>query len=249
MNESSLENILNENYMILNERERRDDQEIDAEEETTSLENADLQRSQSKRKLKGNKKFFRSTAQQKHHLEYQESEDQPEIIETTQKAFASQNTAFDELFAAANTGNFIQSAHVEAKMAIAASKEAADNEINQEDEQNAADNNNNRFPYNSNYTKRGTSFMNMRSFKKKQHAETSQNKAPKTDIKQHVVEATLGTPLTPLTRSQSCKRPGSFKRMRARATAANSNGGKLKPAATIKENHSKGNDCIMVLRL
>lgn len=226
VNESSLENILNENYVILNEKERRDDHEIDAEEDTTSLDNNDLDRSQSKRKLKGNKKFVRSIAQQKHHLEYQESEDQPEVIENTKKAFSSQNSAFDELFAAANTGNFIQSAHVEAKMAIAASKKAADNEISQEqEEENAASvDANNRFPYNSNYNKR-SSFINRCSFKKAQHTETnhSSKPAPATDMKQHGIEVTLGTPLTPLIRSQSCKRPGSFKRMRGRAIANNTN--------------------------
>jgi len=73
VNESSLENILNENYKVLNDNERRDSQET--EDDTTSLENADLDRSQSKKKLKGSKTFVRSNAQQKHHLEYQESED------------------------------------------------------------------------------------------------------------------------------------------------------------------------------
>ncbi len=186
VNESSLENILNENYKVLNDNERRDSQETD--DDTTSLENADLDRPQSKKKLKGSKKFVRSNAQQKHHLEYQESEEQPEIVEITQKAFASQNTAFDELFAAANTGNFIKSAHVEAKMAIAASKKAADNEANQQEQEQDLTDTNNRFPYNLNYKKRGTSFINRSSTKRVQPTDTVYNKVVtgNSDIKKKV---------------------------------------------------------------
>lgn len=129
-------------------------------EDTTSLENYnDIERSYSKKKLKDRKKFVRSAAQQKHHLEYQESEDRPDAVQAVKQAYQSQNSAFDELFAAANTGNFIQSAHVEAKMAIAARKNdnpSQPEEVEQE-----------KFPYNCNFVsaRSRSSLRNRASFK------------------------------------------------------------------------------------
>lgn len=207
MGDESLENILNENYSILNEAERNED--IEVERENTSSQSNSLERefersSSKKKSLKDRKKLVRSSVQQKHQLTCQESEDQPEITENTKQAFQSQNTAFDELFAAAHTGNFIQSAHVEAKMAIAAS---AKSENNDPEKLNTGFGNTNG---------RGGSFRHRHSFKKV--TPTDKNNSDKTlnpVLNNLKVDDKLGTPQQ-LTRSQSCKRPGSFKRLRSK---------------------------------
>lgn len=200
LDDESLENILNENYMILNEaeRDRVDDFEV---EDTTSNSIEELNKS--KKKLKERKKLVRSTAQQKHHLVPQESEDQPEPPQD-KNVYKSQNTAFDELFAAANTGNFVQSAHVEAKMAIAASK----NGLNEDDCDNGL-----QVPFRKDFNNgknRSQSFRSRTSFKKISPSDVNEK------VTKPAVASLKINDSNPLTRSQSCKRPASFKRMTVR---------------------------------
>lgn len=132
-----------------------DDDEDDYDyEETKSNSNEQQQRSLSqKKKSKEKKKFVRSSAQQQHHLVYQESEDLPDehphppsrhhhrLPQIPHHLETNMNSAFDELFAAAEQGNSTKSAIIEAKMAAEAaalapepssptSKHAADDSVN-----------------------------------------------------------------------------------------------------------------------
>ena len=221
VDDESFDCILNENYSILNETERRQLDEDDHEVENStsnSNSNEQLERTCSKKKLKERKQLCRSAAQQQHHLVYQESEDQPEAAEKSSfnsvealgepVEYQSQNSAFDELFAAAKTGNFIKSAHVEAKMAIAAHKDDEPAEPAEDvEEQFFAKKN----LFNGKV--RNGSFKNRQSFKKVSPYESNPASSPMTALK---VQDSLGSP-QPLTRSCSCKRPGSFKKMRAKA--------------------------------
>ena len=226
VDDESFDCILNENYSILNEAERRQIDVLDDDNEfenTTSNSNSNeqLERTFSKKKLKERKQLCRSAAQQQHHLVYQESEDQPEVAEKSFNSvealgepveYQSQNSAFDELFAAAKTGNFIKSAHVEAKMAIAAHKDDDDEPAEPaEDVEEQFFAKKNLF----NGKVRNGSFKNRQSFKKVSPYESNPASSPMTALK---VQDSLGSP-QPLTRSCSCKRPGSFKKMRAKAEA------------------------------
>jgi hypothetical protein len=252
--EESLECILKENYLILNENERRridDDFEAEVEETSVSINslNEHLERNlSSKKKLKERKKLVRSLAQQKHHLINQESEDQPaESVKTYNSVealgnydmnnndsalgeFQSQNSAFDELFAAAKTGNFIKSAHVEAKMAqIAASQNTETNDeyertvrLDTNKEENCEPPTEKSFfsPKGTFFNvNRNSSFRNRHSFKKVSPSDnssktSSSQQQPSTT--QSVFSGLLGSPQQ-LTRSCSCKRPGSFKKMNSKS--------------------------------
>jgi hypothetical protein len=269
--EDSLECILNENYSILNENERKLIEDFDYEiEETTSNSNSmnHLERINSKKKLKERKKLVRSSAQQKHFLVNQESEDQPDMentfnsVEALNEAnpiieFKSQNSAFDELFAAAKTGNFIKSAHVEAKMAIAASK----NEINdyddiQNDEKESYFSKKKFLSGKSN----NNSFRNRNSFKKVSPSDNSDSTDPVSlGFNNLKINENLGSPQQ-LTRSCSCKRPGSFKKMRAKNEIKSNNqkdslvqnnsiaSVTVSPPSNTNPSSRRGTNCSIVLK-
>ena len=141
------------------EYEDRDEAE-DTTSNSTSNENvlsshnpAAASQSHKHKKPKERKQFVRSSIQQQHHLTNQESED---LLDDDQHAhnranshmsqhdedFAAEyqtsptqnmNSAFDELFAAAETGNSSISAIIEAKMAASAAAHSSGNIVNEFD--------------------------------------------------------------------------------------------------------------------
>jgi hypothetical protein len=174
-----------------------------------------------KKKLKERKKLVRSIAQQQHQLNCQESEDlldendpnNPESEITNQNIIHSQiksifnqnmNSAFDELFEAAQTGNIAKSAVIEAKMAAAAAAVEKDDDIGNEHLQ----------------SRRRSSVGRSRagSFRGSNRAinSTKENNNKTLFMENNF----LGAP-NQLTRSVSCKRPGSFKKMKSRNASPN----------------------------
>ena len=140
--------------------DRDRDEAEDTTSQSTSTEHLPgaLSKQNSKKKLKDRRKLHRSSAQQQHHLNYQESEDQIEEelksnynsleqlnAEESRTQYESQgmNSAFDELFAAAQTGNSSISAIVEAKMAAVTSSASQQATLQQEDSINYTENDTN----------------------------------------------------------------------------------------------------------
>lgn len=217
-----------ENQSTNNEEEFEGrDKDRDKEEDTTSDSNSnELNRTQSKKKLKERKKLVRSSAQQQHHLTYQESEDladeerlknNKELNKEINELFEYQNmnSAFDELFAAAESGNLAMSAMAEAKMAaVTAAASAEANET-------LVDYDNSESPFNRKTRSRNSSFRGRSSVKRSQKTPPNDNvelsQAKKSPINSLKAESYLGSPQQ-LTRSCSCKRPGSFKKMKAKSS-------------------------------
>lgn len=261
-NENNIENsydysasdMLNKNVFDDDIDQDRDDAE-DTTSNSTSNDYSNQQHphQRSKKKLKDRKKFVRSSAQQQHHLLYQESEDQIDempssptyhhgksdeynelndlIIDESSK---NMNSAFDELFAAAESGNSSVSAAVEAK--IAAATAAATAAANGEEDETAIDfairkrnstirsRNNSVRKANGSVKRLPRSPMASGNIETDGMAETSFTNAPPIAANHALdalkVESYLGSP-QPLTRSCSCKRPGSFKKMRSKNASPN----------------------------
>ncbi len=240
--------ILKESFEDDDENEKQDlndDRDRD-EGEDTSNSNENItggggssgligKQNSSKKKLKDRRKLQRSTIQQQHQLMCQESEEQieeelkskynsleEELNEaakyTTNKS--SMNSAFDELFAAAETGNNSISAVVEAKMAVAAA--AANNDI--------YENNESYFVKKNSIKGRNQSFRASNTNNKNQSIDDSKcldksssntlNFKKNSNNALNVNDSNLHDATQPLTRSCSCKRPGSFKKMKAKNSAA-----------------------------
>lgn len=228
----------------------RDDAE-DTTSNSTSNDYSNQQHQRSKKKLKDRKKFVRSSAQQQHHLLYQESEDQVDeayqhdynelnelCIDENRLPTPNMNSAFDELFAAAESGNSSVSAAVEAK--IAAATAAATAAANGEEDETAVDfairkrnstirsRNNSVRKANGSVKRLPRSPMASGTIETESNAammaETSFSNAPPVAANHTLdalkVESYLGSP-QPLTRSCSCKRPGSFKKMRSKNASPN----------------------------
>ncbi len=208
--------------------EKCDNDRDDAEDDTTSNSaSQELGHTNSKKKLKERKKLVRSIAQQQHHLNAQESEDllDENLLRDKETRVNNQlysvaqtnmNSAFDELFAAAQAGNIAKTAVIEAKMAAAAA------EINTEYNENGEILGRKR---NSIIRSKNGSFRNGSSFKLKTHSNNHDNEisvenSPKAQNSNLGIDNYLGSP-SQLTRSCSCKRPGSFKKMRSRNTSPN----------------------------
>lgn len=185
-----------------------------------------------KKKSKEKKKFVRSAAQQQHHLVYQESEDlgdeqlEPASRPNVEYTKTNMNRAFDELFAAAETGNSSMSAIIEAKMAAEAVEAAADLKSPSPTDSTA-------------YIKKGSisSSRNgsIRASRPKGLFSRTCQHDPSLDAElySNLVEQEtqqirrrlsnhLGSPQQ-LTRSVSCKRPGSFKKMKSKNASPNRN--------------------------
>lgn len=210
------------------------DKDRDEAEDTTSNSTSNefissIIKQNSKKKLKDRRKLIRSAAQQQHHLTYQESEDQIEeelksrynsveqLNENSQ--YKSQNSAFDELFAAAETGNTSMSAIVEAKMAASAEN---DNEFQFIKKNTSIRSRNNSFRVNSSNLNSNKKVQSIDESKFEQNTDSTNtiNKSNSSNKKNSNnalnVETNLGAPQQ-LTRSCSCKRPGSFKKMKAKS--------------------------------
>ncbi len=226
------------------------DRDRDEAEDTTSQSTSNehlsgsLSKQNSKKKLKDRRKLHRSSAQKQHHLNYQESEDQIEeelksnynsleqLNAENQIEYKNQgmNSAFDELFAAAQTGNSSISAIVEAKMAAVTSSASQHAALQQEDSINYTENDTNLIiKKNSICRSRNSSFRasNSNNLNKKIHSiddssNTLENKKGSGNALN--VDNNLGAPQQ-LTRSCSCKRPGSFKKMKAKSSPNGSVGG------------------------
>lgn len=240
----------------------RDDAE-DTTSNSTSNEFAITQTQLKHKKSKEKKKFVRSSAQQQHHLICQESEDlideqnqnqtnieQPseDIINSNdQYPTHNMNSAFDELFAAAETGNSSISAMIEAKMAAAAAQASNAAKTNADDSE---------IPFsikNSSIRSRNGSFRsrNSGSSMKKSSSRTPPNDL--NDSKPLLTNASnkrlftaslktdnyLGSPQQ-LTRSCSCKRPGSFKKMKSKhASPSRSPNLNDRDTANVNSNNSQ----------
>jgi hypothetical protein len=277
-NEEQLEaNDDDENEDNLDEMEDRFRDRDEGEDSNSTSNEFNYNRSSqmgqlSRKKLKERRKLVRSSAQQRHHLINQESEDliEPEserrnhaksymvadpsieLIENYPKS--NMNSAFDELFAAAQTGDTTMSAIIEAKIAAATAAAAEQAEINTNNS-NDLNLNENEIPFlKKNSTKRASrnaSFkskasggtnsggVNSEASSKKVSLSKTPNDSfsdmPKlqsgvTEILNKGLannlrtEGYLGSPQQ-LTRSCSCKRPGSFKKMRARNSISASKSG------------------------
>jgi hypothetical protein len=207
--------------------DQEEDGDLDESESTASRSNEQLMR----KKLKDKRKLVRSFAQQQHHLlSNQESEDQVneenayekqskrEPIEFDAEPSSTMNSAFDELFAAAESGNSTRLAAIEAKMATeAAAATAVDEPV--------GDN----IPFGKNSTKtrsRNSSFRSKHSGGSVKFSNSNSN-SPSNAVPTNqnhnltIEDNYLGSPQQ-LTRSVSCKRPGSFKRMRSKASSPSS---------------------------
>ena len=242
------------------DRDRDRDEAEDTTSESTSNEH--ISNLINKKKLKDRRKLVRSAAQQQHHLLYQESEDQIEeelkskynsleeqLDEQSQFPNLSMNSAFDELFAAAETGNSSISAIVEAKIAAAThvTHEQADYDIESQflRSKNSFSNRsrNNSFRANSN-KKFGQSVDESKFINNQLNSNSSNNESTNTINKgsnknNHAlnVETNLGAPQL-LTRSCSCKRPGSFKRMKAKNAGIATAGGGVSPSRIHQQQSS-----------
>lgn len=216
------------------ENDELESNDRDEAEDTTSNSTNNEINHQPKKKLKERKKLVRSVAQQQHHLNYQESEDLLDggmdgaennenqldsMANGPDEEYTSQNmnSAFDELFAAAQTGNIAKSAMIEAKMAAQAAFE------NEESGETRRKNSIVRSRHNSFRLNNGSGGG---SFKIKSSNNNINNEyEPATARKvmnnnMLTIDNYLGSP-NQLTRSQSCKRPGSFKKIRSRNASPN----------------------------
>jgi hypothetical protein len=231
------------------ENEQEEDGDLDESESTTSHSNEHLMR----KKLKDKRKLVRSFAQQQHHLLLnQESEDRVDDERTHDEHItyhkhnkrepiedepsSTMNSAFDELFAAAESGNSTRLAAIEAKMATEAAAATAVDET-------LGDN----IPFGKNSTKtrsRNSSFRSKHSGGSVKFSNSNTTNSPSSATTNNnnnnnsltIEENYLGSPQQ-LTRSVSCKRPGSFKRMRSKASSPNR---QLKQATSqsMKSGHS-----------
>ncbi|CAF0842137.1 unnamed protein product [Brachionus calyciflorus] len=191
------------------EREREYQKDRDDGEDTTSNSTTnDYSPGGKHKKLKERKQLMRSSVQQQHHLTYQESEDlidseQPKYHEILQAK--NMNSAFDELFAAAQSGNNSVSAMIEAKMAAeAAAINGTEPEVN-------LMRNNNSFKQ-TGIRRMASSF--------KQPRIKDENSIVNRVTNNLKTDGYLGSPKQ-LTRSCSCKRPGSFKKMKSKNASPN----------------------------
>lgn len=172
------------------------------------------------KKLKERKKLIRSSAQQQHHLAYQESEDiveeQPTYQEFKENLNKNMNSAFDELFAAAESGNSTVSAMIEAKMAAQAAS-VVSNDLTQSLRPSGS------FRQTSGLNRTSGSFKYPKKTDERTNSRSTLNENPNitnrfgNNLKS---ECYLGSPKQ-LTRSCSCKRPSSFKKMRSKNASPN----------------------------
>ena len=202
------------------EREREYQKDRD-EGEDTSSNSIDYEYSPGgsgkHKKLKERKKLIRSSAQQQHHLIYQESEDlveeQPTYHEFKENLTKNMNSAFDELFAAAESGNSSVSAMIEAKMA-AQTASVVPNDTTTTLRPSGS------FRQNYGLNRTGGSFKYPRKTDEKTNSRSTLNENSnrlKNNLKS---DCYLGSPKQ-LTRSCSCKRPSSFKKMRSKNASPN----------------------------
>lgn len=202
------------------EREREYQKDRD-EGEDTSSNSANYEYSPGgsgkHKKLKERKKLVRSSAQQQHHLIYQESEDlieeQPTYHEFKENLAKNMNSAFDELFAAAESGNSSVSAVIEAKMAAQAAS-VAPNESNVTLKPSAS------FKQNYGLNRTGGSFKYPRKSDERTNSRSTLNENANRLSNNLKSDCYLGSPKQ-LTRSCSCKRPSSFKKMRSKNASPN----------------------------
>ena len=225
---SHLDDIMNSNELEkFDENDELNENDRDEAEDTSSnsVSNDFSSSHSTKKKLKERKKLVRSFAQQQHQLNCQESEDlldenhpinQEESENITEDMIHAQiqsvfnknmNSAFDELFEAAQTGNIAKSAVIEAKMAAAAAAVEKDDDLANEQQQQSC---------------RRSSIARSRngSFRGSNRAVNSTTKENNNHKSLFIENNFLGAP-NQLTRSVSCKRPGSFKRMKSRNASPN----------------------------
>ncbi|RNA03006.1 GTP-binding GEM, partial [Brachionus plicatilis] len=205
------------------EREREYQKDRDEGEDTSSNSNTNEYSpggSGKHKKLKERKKLVRSSAQQHHHLTYQESEDlieeQPTYHEFKENLGKNMNSAFDELFAAAESGNSSVSAMIEAKMAAQAAA-AVSNDPAQSLRPSGS------FRQTSGLIRTTGSFKYPRKNEERTNSRSTlyENSNMANRITNNLKsECYLGSPKQ-LTRSCSCKRPSSFKKMRSKNASPN----------------------------